>query len=160
MARTRNQENGPPQASPGTQALRGRAKSTPKRTAVRQARTEGDNEIPVLTEWIDWDMPLFKLLQAATVKEEWLGMLLELFREIFWRFRHLGRDVLAKIVRGAHPDAPGVIWAPDFGGHAEKIMGDIQANVCQAHEVCARIFLRTQEGMDYRLKSARSRCAC
>ena len=30
-------------------------------------------------------------------------------------------------------------------------MHDIQANVYQAYEVCARIVLRTQEGMEYRL---------
>lgn len=83
--------------------------------AARQARTEDDNEVADLTEWVDWDMPLFKLLQAATVQEEWLGMLLELFREICWRFRHLGKDVLTKIVCGAYTDSPGIIWAPDFG---------------------------------------------
>lgn len=160
MARTRNQDSA--LGSPSTPTLRGRTKSAPRKIILRQARTEGDDEpgqvgVEVLKEWNDWDMPLFKLLQAATVKEEWLGMLLELFREIFWRFRHLGKEILTEIVQRAHPETPGVVWAPDFGNHAEKIMQDIQANVCQTHEVCARIFLRTPEGVEYRVKSAKSR---
>ena len=135
MARTRNQDN----LTPDTPTPRGRVKATPKRIVLKQTRTKDNNEVHIepLKQWVDWSMPLFKLLRAATVKEEWLGMLLELFREIFWRFRDLPKEVLTQIIQGAQPDTPGVIWAPDYCSHAEKIMRDIQANVCQCNGAAA-----------------------
>lgn len=69
----------------------------------------------------------------------------------------MSKEVLAQILRGRHPETPGVLWASDFVPFAEKIMLEIQSSVCDPHEICARIFLRTPEGMEYRVKAARAR---
>lgn len=158
MVRTRYQEIAPETPTPAPKA-RARA---PKRIASKQKKAEGDAEelsIKVLKEWVDWDMPLFKIMEAATVKEEWLSMVRELVREIFWRYRYLSKEVLGQILRGGQPTTPGVIWATDYVSYAEKLMLEIQGNVCDTHETCARIFLRTPEGMEYRLKASRARKA-
>ena len=45
-----------------------------KKKASKQTKTaDGDVEelgIEVLKEWVHWDMPLFKIMEAATVKKE------------------------------------------------------------------------------------------
>lgn len=160
MVRTRYQE-----VVPETPTPKPRKSATKKgaKHAKQVKSAEGDNEeanIEVLKEWVDWELPLFKLMGAATVKEEWLNMIRELLREIFWRYRYLSKEVLCQILRGAHSETPVVIWASDFVPHAEKIMLEIQGNMCDANGICARIFLRTPEGMEYRLKAAKSRYQC
>ena len=47
----------------------------PKKIASKQTKTTegnvGELGIKVLKEWFHWGMPLFKMMEAATVKEEW-----------------------------------------------------------------------------------------
>lgn len=131
--------------------------SAKEQKTVELEDTPVPGEVEILKEWTGGDMPLFKLMEASTNKEEWYAMLLELLREIFWRFRHLTREALVSIIRKGQPETPGVVWAPDQVGYAEKLMHDFQANVSEAHEICARIFLRTPEGRDFRVKNAKSR---
>ena len=146
MARTRYQELAPETPTPRPRA-RAPKKGSAKKTAEGEVEESG---IEVLKEWVHWDMPLLKLMQVATIKEEWLNMTRELLREIFWRYRDLSKEVLGKILHGGNPETPGVIWVSDFVPYAEKIMHEIQGNVCDAHEICARIFLRTPEGISFK----------
>ena len=145
MVRTRYKE-----LVPETPTAKPKARAAPKKGSAKQTKTaEAETEDPaieVLKEWVHWDMPLLKLMQASTIKEEWLNMTRELLREIFWRYRDLSKEVLGKILHGGHPETPGVLWASDYVPYAEKIMQEIQGNVCDTHEICARIFLRTPEG--------------
>ncbi|RPB21898.1 hypothetical protein L211DRAFT_851116 [Terfezia boudieri ATCC MYA-4762] len=156
MVCTRNQE-----VQPELPTSKAKGKAPLKKAASKQQRTNDEAEdqlggvIECLKKWSDWKMPLFKVMETATVKEEWQVIIFELVREIFWRYQHLSREVWVSMISKGQLDTPGVVWALDYAGYTEKIMQDIQANVSEAHEICARIFLRTPEGIEYRLRKGK-----
>lgn len=102
-----------------------------------------DPEVWVPKEWK-------VLFNNCTTKEVFKAMLREFLMLAFWRVRHYETSIIEKLLEFLQPTRLGVISAIDEVGAFESMMREVQASIMFAHEVCARIWLETPTGGEFK----------
>ena len=126
--------------------------STPSSANKRRKYVQTVDPFPEGFDPALWVPKVWKtLFEECTTKEEFRAMLKEFLMLAFWRVRHYEPPVIEKLLEFFQPRRAGVINAIDEVPAFGTMMRDLQALISFSHEVCARIWLDTPTGAEFKM---------